>query len=212
VQQGGGLGVAMFPLRRQQALVDRRPDDRVREREAGGVAEQLAGQHRGARRARVAPLDAGKRGGCRDAGAVAEDRNRPGQGGRDRRQPREARQDGVGESLRAERSDPHRVRGQRLDPGLFELAKELAQQKRIPGRRVTAGPRELPIDATVTAVGEHAQDPIRAEATWFEHSGDGVAEQRRQHVMRASVGRAGGRQQEHRQFVEPARKKAEEGK
>jgi hypothetical protein len=135
-------GVPAVALGRGQRLIDRRPDQRVDEPKRRLGAQNIHPGQRDRRLGGGLVLQARQLGCLVRLGFVAQDRHRPRQPGRLRRQPREAHRHGARPGSRAQLTQAGHVLvggGQALGGDRVD---QLAQQQRIAARLLVAGGAE----------------------------------------------------------------------
>ncbi len=134
--------VPAVPLGRGERLVDGRPDQRMHEPERRLRAQDVDPGERDGRLGGGLVVQVGERGRLPGIGVVAQDRHRPRQPRRLRREAREAHRDGARAGPRPELAQARHVllgRGQALGD---DRVHELAQQQRIAARLLMAGGAE----------------------------------------------------------------------
>jgi hypothetical protein len=202
-EHGGGAAVLELALAGRDVEVDGVAHERVHEAERG-VGPQDVGTRQVAGRTRDGVLgEPGERGDHRQLGALAEHRH----GARDRGgllvQAREAQQHGAGDRARADAADGRGTRGRRPHPVLVQRRQHVPEQQRVATRGLQAGGDEAGVGVAEPVVDE-VRDRRFAERgrphRLGQRVGGDLGEQLR---VRARVGRAHARRDEHRRAFEP---------
>ena len=170
VQRGAGLaqhargaGVEQLALAERQALVDGVAYERVHEPGRRLGAQDLGPRERGHRARDLGLVEPGHAGHRPEVGALAEDGDGAGDGGRLAGQPREPQQHGARHGARADRAHHVGVRRVGLDRFGLERVQELADEQRVAAGGAMAGLAEQAVGLGAEAFRHELADGVLAE-------------------------------------------------
>ena len=197
-QPRGGGGVRCLALGPREVVIDGVADERVHERQR--LALEQVGRGQCVRRGDDV-VHAGQRGDVGGRRAVAQHRDGPGHLQRVTRQPGEAGDDRLGDGAGADLVHARDAVGVRCDLLVAQEADELARQQRVAARRLLARGREGRV-RLAEETGDQPACRLRAQRGGGEVDGRrvrGQLGQQRAGGLRGPLGR----DDEHRQAIEP---------